>query len=389
MPDLSKPERTRRRIWLWLYIFCSIWFGIGLLLAGLPIIGAALDRNGYQLFQLDGGVTWERVVVTIAAQSLWTLGALWLLSIVPALTMRRFSRGRAAAPWSIIVCRAMLAAAAICAVSVLLVGVIEKRHPDQLSAMSYDESEPILLMSIAVAVPALAVLLLARLIPTGRDPGQCRACGYDLRGVASDTCPECGAPRPTATASPARPPLTFRRIAYALTIHTLALLGIVVLLDRIWPQGRLEREAVELVKGTEGQLKRLRESRGNTGLREHFYSAALGNDGSIFLLFDKADRLLELRVRPPGAPARWIFTRDIDYPERWVLEVARQELDPQTNTLRTLSSYLDNNADGMPEQLLFAAPHDLRIIIPPIDLDPTELDPTDPDPSDPDPTNPD
>ncbi len=39
-------------------------------------------------------------------------------------------------------------------------------------------------------VPALALLLmLRRFVP----PGHCRRCRYDLRGLAGDKCPECGA----------------------------------------------------------------------------------------------------------------------------------------------------------------------------------------------------
>lgn len=368
MPDLSRPERTRRRIWLWISILAFMWLGVAIVLGlSVPLLSDG-DAVPDAIFTISDGTLWERAVVAFAAQGFWIIAALWFGTLVPTLTARRYSRGRAPAAWMLPACRALAILAGLYTLSVILVGVLSRADPARAAGLDYESSGALLGMTFAVSVPHLLVLILARLLPTGRDPGQCRACGYDLVGVESGPCPECGAPRPGSTPAPARPPLTVRRVAYALTIHALALVGIVMLLDSIWPAGRPEREAVEWKTGNEAQLKRFREARGNTGLFEHFYSARLGNDGGIFLVFDKADRLLELRMRPPGAMVEWNFAPDIDYPDRWTLEVPTREVDPQTNLIRTLSTYIDLDADGMPEHLIIGDPPTRRIDIPPLDL---------------------
>jgi hypothetical protein len=73
---------------------------------------------------------------------------------------------------------------------------------------SADWADPMVTMtSIPLWIPLLPLLLLAAMLiyrdRTRRIPGLCRKCGYDIRTVTSNHCPECGTPVPERLAASA------------------------------------------------------------------------------------------------------------------------------------------------------------------------------------------
>jgi hypothetical protein len=54
---------------------------------------------------------------------------------------------------------------------------------------------PRFFMSMVGFIPAVAAFHVVALRRLPTDPSLCHACGYDLTGVQSETCPECGEPR--------------------------------------------------------------------------------------------------------------------------------------------------------------------------------------------------
>jgi hypothetical protein len=61
---------------------------------------------------------------------------------------------------------------------------------------------PIVLPLVFSAAPAALLWWRERVERRRLLEGHCRKCGYDLSGLGAPTCPECGAPAPTAMARP-------------------------------------------------------------------------------------------------------------------------------------------------------------------------------------------
>ncbi len=72
-------------------------------------------------------------------------------------------------------------------------------QPGAMGRTLFTVVSPIWVIFLLAAAPTLWLWWRDR----RRAPGMCTHCGYDLRGVAHEVCPECGAPPPQP--SPAKP----------------------------------------------------------------------------------------------------------------------------------------------------------------------------------------